>query len=196
MPCALERVLADVEHVAAVGHRQRAARVLLDHHDRDAGAVDRPRSSRRSPRRTRARGRPTARRAAAPAGRASARAPSRPSGARRRSSCRPPGGGARRAGGTARTWSRSARGAGACPASRPRGSPRRSGSGRRCRAAARSSCRAAVIVWGLAPVMSSPRAGSIPARLQQPEDRLDQCRLAGAVGADDGDDLALADRRS
>ena len=42
----------------------------------------------------------------------------------------------------------------------------------------------------------SPRRGSstAPSRgLQQAEDRLDQGRLAGAVGADDRDDLALAD---
>jgi hypothetical protein len=32
------------------------------------------------------------------------------------------------------------------------------------------------------------------ARLQEPEDRLDQRRLAGAVGPDDGDDLALLHR--
>ena len=37
---ALEAVLAEVEDVAAVRHRQRPARVLLDHHHRHAGLVD------------------------------------------------------------------------------------------------------------------------------------------------------------
>ena len=36
----LEAFLAEVEHIAAVGERERPPRVLLDHHDRDARAVD------------------------------------------------------------------------------------------------------------------------------------------------------------
>ena len=36
----LEAVLAALEHVAAVGEAERATRVLLDHHDRDARPVD------------------------------------------------------------------------------------------------------------------------------------------------------------
>ena len=49
--------------------------------------------------------------------------------------------------------------------------------------------------WAFRPVMSSPRSVTVPARIgDQAEQRLEQRRLAGAVRADDADELALAER--
>ena len=83
--------LAGLQHVAAVGQRQRLRGVLLDQQHRDPVGVDLRGRSRRSARRSAGPGPSTARRAAAAAACPSAPARSRASAARRRTACRPAG---------------------------------------------------------------------------------------------------------
>ena len=187
-------VAALVEHVAAVADLQAAAGVLLDHHDRHAGVVDLPAADEHLVLEARATGRPTARRAAAPTGRIIS---ARPMATIWRS---PPD-------------SDPARCLRRCAEQREQLADLLEALVEACgplvqRPSARFSSTVsrgntllfwgtyptplATRAWALVPVMSSPRSVTVPAAdRHQAEQRLEQRRLAGAVRADDADELAL-----
>ena len=82
------------------------------------------------------------------------------------------------------------------PASGPgrrRGSPRRAGRRTARRSATCARARAAARACGARPRRSRPSSSTPPAGVDEAGDRVDERRLAGAVGADQADELALAD---
>ena len=142
-------VAAVHQDVAAAGDGQRLQRVLLDHDDGHAVAVDRADRLEQSLGGRRAPGPPTARRAAARSAPPSAPSPWPGSGAGRPTACGRRGAGARPAGGSARRSPRSARARAAARDSRPsRGSRARSGWGRRCAPAGTKATPSALISRG------------------------------------------------
>ena len=190
--------LAGLEHVAALGDVEREVRVLLDQQDRrallvdlgdrlvDALDEDRRDAHRRLVEQQQLRARP------------SARARSRASAARRRTSCPPSASRAPcRRGNSSKTRSRSSsiarcRGAGR---RRARGSRARSCAGSTCGPRATARCPSRTMSCG-GDASRSPRPSKRiepVARRREPGDRAQRRRLAGAVGADQRDALALLD---
>ena len=186
---------AALEHVAAVGHGERLAHVLLDHQHGDALVGDAPHDGEQlvdHARREAERGlveHQEARRAH------HARAPPPPSAARRRSSCRRAGARARRA------WeSRAAPGPAAARA-RPCGTSQPPSSrfsvtvicGKSWRPSGTSARPRRTMSEAFAPASSStPSSSTAAAARQQPGERLQQRGLAGAVRAEDHGDARAA----
>ena len=81
----------------------------------------------------------------------------------------------------------------ASASTRAAGSRARSASGTRCDRRASSRCRARRPRSSGSPVTSSPMKNDLPRLRQQAGDALEQRRLAGAVRAEQRDDLALVD---
>ena len=193
----VERDLAGFHHVAAVAHFERELRVLLDQQDRHAFARRSRAPSRRPSAPSAARAPSTARRAAAASAATSARGPSRASAARRPTACPRSAGGAPSGAETARTRARrrprSPRGRCAMYAPIARFSsivsapntPRPSGTIARPR---RTSSNDGLAGDVLAVVADRARLDRL-----QAADALERRRLARAVGADQADELALAD---
>ena len=187
---------AAFQHVAAVGDRSACAGVLLDQQDRCRRRCCRPRCASKIASTSSARARARARRAAAAAAPPSARGRSPASAARRRSASRRAGAAARAGSGTARTPRPVAADAAAVAAAKAPmrrfsstvmlpNNCRRSGTWHEPRAHDRGG--------GMARRSLAVEGGSSPAATgSSPITVLQQRALAGAVRADQRDDLARA----